>query len=151
MDCSPSDSSVHGDSPGKNTGVGCHALLQRIFPVQALNSGLPHSRWILYRLSHQGSLGKSHELRAGRSCLRPMTFPCQLCYLGTKIPELTYVLSSYSGNNTTMKNKWYDGCLGLVHWDDPEMVWGGRWVQDWEHVYTHGGFMLIYGKTNTIL
>ena len=32
MDCSPAGSSVHGDSPGKNTGVGCHALLQRIFP-----------------------------------------------------------------------------------------------------------------------
>ena len=46
------------------------------------------------------------------------------------------------------------GCLGLVHWDDPE-VWyvegGGRRVQDWEHVYTHGGFMLMYGKNNTIL
>ena len=46
------------------------------------------------------------------------------------------------------------GCLGLVHWDDPE-VWygegGGRGVQDGEHVYTRGGFMLMYGKTNTIL
>ena len=31
------------------------------------------------------------------------------------------------------------------------MVWGGRRVQDGEHVYTCGGFMLIYGKTNTIL
>ena len=46
------------------------------------------------------------------------------------------------------------GCLGLVHWDDPERWYeegGGRGVQDWEHVYTRGGFMLIYGKTNTIL
>ena len=46
------------------------------------------------------------------------------------------------------------GCLGLVHWDDPE-GWdgegGGRGVQDGKHVYTHGGFMLMYGKTNTIL
>ena len=32
MDCSPPGSSVHGDSPGKNTGVGCHALLQGLFP-----------------------------------------------------------------------------------------------------------------------
>ena len=48
-------SSVHGDSPGKNTGVGCHALLQGIFLTQGLNPGLPHCRWILYRLSHQGS------------------------------------------------------------------------------------------------
>ena len=37
MDCSPPGSSVHGDSPGKNTGVGCHALLQGIFPTQGLN------------------------------------------------------------------------------------------------------------------
>ena len=34
MDCSPQGSSVHGDSPGKNTGVGCHALLQEIFPTR---------------------------------------------------------------------------------------------------------------------
>ena len=32
MDCSPPGSSVYGDSPGKNTRVGCHALLQGIFP-----------------------------------------------------------------------------------------------------------------------
>ena len=32
MDYSPPDSSVHGDSPGKNTRVGCHAILQGIFP-----------------------------------------------------------------------------------------------------------------------
>ena len=46
------------------------------------------------------------------------------------------------------------GCLGLVHWDDPEGWYGegrGRRVQDGEHVYTCGGFMLIYGKTNAIL
>ena len=46
------------------------------------------------------------------------------------------------------------GCSGLVHWDDPE-GWDGRevggGVQDGEHMYTHGGFMLMYGKTNTIL
>ena len=45
-------------------------------------------------------------------------------------------------------------CLGLVHRDDPEGWYGeggGRRVQDGEHVYTCSGFMLIYGKTNTIL
>ena len=52
---SPPGSSVHGDSPSENTGVGCHALLQDIFPMQGSNPGLPHCRWILYRLSHQGS------------------------------------------------------------------------------------------------
>ena len=46
------------------------------------------------------------------------------------------------------------GCSGLVHRDDPEGWYGeggGRRVQDGEHVYTRGGFMLMYGKTNTIL
>ena len=44
------------------------------------------------------------------------------------------------------------GCLGLVHWDDPE-GWdgegGGRGVQDGEHMYTCGGFISMYGKTTT--
>ena len=46
------------------------------------------------------------------------------------------------------------GCLGLVHWDDPEGWYGegeGRMVQDGEHMYTCGGFISIFGKTNTIL
>ena len=48
MDCSPPSSSV--GSPGKNTAVGCHALLQWIFLTQESNPGLPHCRWILYHL-----------------------------------------------------------------------------------------------------
>ena len=43
------------DSPGKNTGAGCHALLQGIFLTQGSNSGLLHCRQILYHMSHQGS------------------------------------------------------------------------------------------------
>ena len=41
--------------PGKSTGVGCHFLLQGIFPTQGSNPGLPHCGQTLYRLSHQGS------------------------------------------------------------------------------------------------
>ena len=55
MDCSLPGSSIHGDSPGKNTGVGCHALLQGIFPTQGLNPGILHCRQILYHLNHQRS------------------------------------------------------------------------------------------------
>ena len=60
IDCSSPGSSVHGDSLGKRisrqpTWVGCHALLQGIFPTQGLNPGFPHCRRILYHLSHQGS------------------------------------------------------------------------------------------------
>ena len=54
-DCSPPGSSVHVDSPHKNTGVGCHAFFQGIFPTQGLKPGLLHCRWILYCLSHQRS------------------------------------------------------------------------------------------------
>ena len=46
------------------------------------------------------------------------------------------------------------GCFGLVHWDDTEEWCGqgsGRGVQDGEHEYTHGRFMSMNGKTNTIL
>ena len=46
------------------------------------------------------------------------------------------------------------GCLGLVNWDDPEGWYGegcGSGVQDGEHVYTRGRFMLMYAKSNTIL
>ena len=56
--CSPPGSFVHGDSPGKNIGVICHALLQRIFPNQESNRGLPHCRqtfFFFYHLNHQGS------------------------------------------------------------------------------------------------
>ena len=46
------------------------------------------------------------------------------------------------------------GCLELVYWNDPE-GWdgegGGREVQDGEHMYSHGGFKSMYGKTNTML
>ena len=43
------------NSPGQNTGAGCHALLQGIFSTQELNPGLLHCRHILYHLNHQGS------------------------------------------------------------------------------------------------
>ena len=45
-------------------------------------------------------------------------------------------------------------CLGLVHGDDPERCYGqggGRGVHVWERMYTRGGVMSMYGKTNTVL
>ena len=51
MDSSTPDSSVHGESPDKNIGVGCHALLQGIFPSQKSNWELFHCRRILYQLT----------------------------------------------------------------------------------------------------
>ena len=57
MDCSLPGSSVHGNSPGKKTGVGCHAFLQGIFTTQGSNPGLSciAGRFFFYHLSHQGS------------------------------------------------------------------------------------------------
>ena len=54
VDYSPPGSSVHGDAPGKNAGVGSLSLIQGIFP-QGVNRGLLHCRHILYQLSYQGS------------------------------------------------------------------------------------------------
>ena len=63
-----------------------------------------------------------------------------------KLPYVKWIAIPGSMNDT--------GCLGLVHWDDPE-GWdgerGGRGVQDGEYMYTHGGFKSMYGKTNTVL
>jgi len=64
----------------------------------------------------------------------------------------TYV--SYMKPIASPGSKHDTGCLGLVHWDDPEGWYGkggGRGLQNGEYVYTCGGFMLMYGKTNTIL
>ena len=55
--CDPMDFSLTGflhpwDFPGKSTGVGCHFLLQGIFPTRGSKPGFPHCRQMLYRLSH---------------------------------------------------------------------------------------------------
>ena len=87
MDCSLPGSSVHGDSPSKNTGVHCHVLLQGIFPTQRLNRSLSHCSHILYHLSHQGSSrilewvsypfprgSSQHRNQTGISCIAGLFF-----------------------------------------------------------------------------
>ena len=77
------------DSPGKNTGVDYHFLLQGIFPTQGSNPGLPHCRQMLYSLSHQGSLsvfkfcGCNHHLQWFWSPQNKVShcFHCFLIYL----------------------------------------------------------------------
>ena len=53
MNCSPTRLLHPWDFPGRNTGVGCHFLLQEIFPIQGLNLGLLHCRQMLYCLSQR--------------------------------------------------------------------------------------------------
>ena len=55
MNCSLPGSYVHGNLQARTVGVGCHSLLQGIFPTQGSNLGLPHCRQTLYHLSHRGS------------------------------------------------------------------------------------------------
>ena len=63
----------------------------------------------------------------------------------------TYIIS-YVKQIASPSSMHDTGCSGLMHWDDPEGKdgeEGGRGVQDGEHIYTRGRFMLMYGKTNT--
>ena len=66
-----------GNSSGPNTGVGSLSLLQGIFPTLGSNPGLPHCRWILYQLSHQGSPRilewVAYPFSSGSSCSRNWT------------------------------------------------------------------------------
>ena len=64
MDYDLPGSSVHGDSPGTNIGVGNHFLLQGIFTTQESNPGLLPCRRTLYHLSHQGSPGEWKRLNS---------------------------------------------------------------------------------------
>ena len=64
MDCNLPGFSVHGDSPGENTGVGFHALLQGIFPTQGPN---PHLLRLLYLLRWQAGSFLKHHLGCPRS------------------------------------------------------------------------------------
>ena len=72
------------DFPGKNTGVGCHSLLQGIFLIQGSNLGLLHFRQIRNRLSHQGSkMAKSQTINAWRKRNRGLPWWSQCRGLGS--------------------------------------------------------------------
>ena len=105
---SPPGSSVHGNSPGKTTGVGHHTLLQGIFPTQESNPGLPCCRQIFYWLNHQGSprilewvaypfsrgIFPTQESNWGLLHCRWILY--QLSYLGSPFQLLSFVKRSQS-------------------------------------------------------
>ena len=81
IDCSPSGSSVHWDSPGKNTGVGSHSLLEGIFPTQ------------VSRTAGRFSLpaeppGKPKNTGVGSLSLLQWIFPPGICPTGLKIARV---------------------------------------------------------------
>ena len=73
VECRPPGSTVHGDPPGKNTRVGCHFLLQGIFPTQGSNLGLPHCRHTLYPLRHQRRLKIDNKLEIVNNIIKCKT------------------------------------------------------------------------------
>ena len=96
MDYSPPGSSVHGNSPGKNIGVGCHSLLQGIFPTQGSNPGLQHCR--------QNSLpteppGKPKNTGVGSLSLLHGYFPIQKLNQGLLYCRGILYQLSYQGNH----------------------------------------------------
>ena len=84
-------------SPGQNTEMGSHSLLQGIFPTQGSDPGLPHCRWVLYQLSHQGSLTcilikyeltrVTHFCSCSKDCMA--VFPWHICP-PLKLKNLSY-------------------------------------------------------------
>ena len=75
----------------QNTGVGSHSLLQRIFPTQGSNPGLPHCRRILYQLSHKGNprILEWVAMPSSREPSRPRDGTCLLCLLHWQVSSLT--------------------------------------------------------------
>ena len=95
-----------GNSPGQNTGLGSLSLLQGIFPTQGSNPGLPHFRWVLYRLSHMGSprilkwvavpsWGHLPDpgIKPGSPALQEDSLPTELS--GKRKPSLLKTINSY--------------------------------------------------------
>ena len=96
----------------------------------------------------------NNELATELETINPIAIPCHSVMIAPILNDIETCIISYEKLITSPGSMQDTGYLGLVHWDDPEGWYGeevGRGVQDGEHVYTHGRFMLMYGKTNTIV
>ena len=149
---------MRGSVPGAidtNARVGCHSLLEGIFPTQGSNPGLLHCRWILYHLSHQGSpqmwekltLEESHEL--GMRTVS-MKMPSNVNKLNgwTKQPLTKFLLYVRPGalrGGCLRRRKWWakrleDRCIKEWEWN--RRFWARK---QWEQVlkYSSGWLCLI--------
>ena len=89
VDCSPPGSSVHGIFPGKNTGIGCHFLLQGIFLTQGSKPCLLHWQADSLPLSHPGSPTAAHSTLSNGHCLKQKFFSV---FLHVQVSGMTHVL-----------------------------------------------------------
>ena len=104
MDLEPASLLCPWDFPGKNTGVGCHFLLQGLFPTQGLNLSLLHCGHILYWMSYKGSI----NIALGPPFLRPCPWPSlflstilahpamqkEICSICNTVPNMEVTLNS---------------------------------------------------------
>ena len=115
--CSPPGSSVHGISQGRNTGVGCHFLLQGIFPTQGLNRCLLHCRQILYHSEPPGKIGERLDqlyLRWGWLDWLIWSLLQLLQWLQLHLLSMTTILSfskslSFQGASAVLCCRWGNG------------------------------------------
>ena len=108
MDCSPPGSPVHGDSPGKNTRVGCHAPLRGILLTQGSNPGLPHCRQILSPGKPKTGVGSLSLLQGifpiqelNRHLLHCRWTLYQLRYQGSPYTSCSATISFLTSTSTT--------------------------------------------------
>ena len=124
------------NSPDQNTRVGSLSLLQGIFPTQGLNLGLPHCRWILYQLRHQGS-PKREE---GKCCdsLFPLLSPCARDPIRVSYTLPCNVLLYFTWVSVTWGNApsnnfdgWVEECVSFNKGMRRGPMRGGPWKMIW--------------------
>ena len=94
------------DFPGKSTGVGCHFLLQGIFPTKGLDPGLWHCRHMLYHLSHQRSLQSN-----GRA--KPVNTQLEISVKRVLLKKRNYIQKVIKGKWETYNSTWEEGKVGF--------------------------------------
>ena len=105
-DRSPSGSSVHGDSPGKNAGVGCHAVLQGIFPTQGPNPYLLHWQAGSLPLEPSGRQVSSPCLQSTRSQIKNRRRNLETHKISKNLAVITLMKHYYTGNVSVLRQKY---------------------------------------------
>ena len=118
------------NSPGQNTGVGSHSLLQGIFPTQGLNPGFPHYRQILYQLSHQGS--------PKRVVKRERIIQEELMVIWDTVGVMPGLLRWLSGICLQCRRPGFDPWVGRIPWRREGLPTPVFWPGEFHVRYIHG-------------